>query len=368
MLSSHRARRSIIHVDMDAFYASVEQRDDPDLRGRPVIVGGGPESRGVVASCSYEARTYGIHSAMSSKRAYRLCPDAVFVPPRFLVYKEVSDRIMDIFREFTDRVEPMSLDEAYLDVTHTRAGIDDPVTIARKIREEIRKRTGLSASAGVSYNKFLAKIASDFNKPDGLKVINPWDAQALIDDLPVRKFHGIGRVTAERMIGMGILRGRDLRRYDIDTMGELFGKAGKYYYDISRGIDDREVAVHHSRRSMGKERTLKEDTDDPKRMHLILDQIASDLAESLQRGSVLGRTVTLKVKYSDFSIITRSMSNRVHVNDRESIMNSVRIMMREIEIGRPVRLLGIQISNLSEERGVEGFGQATLDQFIIPPV
>lgn len=363
MSNPGRARRSIIHIDMDAFFASVEQRDDPDLRGKPVIVGGGPDSRGVVAACSYEARRYGIHSAMSSKRAYKLCPEAVFIHPRFHVYKEVSDKIMEVFREITDMVEPMSLDEAYLDVTSNGSGISDPIIMATRIREEIRKRTGITASAGVSYNKFLAKVASDFNKPDGLKVINPGDAQALIDSLPIRKFHGIGKVTAGRMIDMGILRGRDLRKYDLHTMNELFGKAGSYYYNIARGVDDREVTTNHSRRSIGKERTLKEDIDEKEKMVLILDRIASDLSESMERGNLLGKTVTLKVKYSDFSISTRSVTNPVHIRDRDAIMNNIGIMMRGIEKGRSVRLLGIQVSNLADDSDAKGFRQATLSQF-----
>jgi len=274
--------RKIIHIDMDAFYASVEQRDHPQLRGKPVIVGGDPGSRGVVATCSYEARRFGIHSAMSSARAYRLCPQAIFVRPRFDVYRAVSAQIREIFHQHTDLVEPLSLDEAYLDVTENKQQIASATWVAREILQQIYKQTALTASAGVSYNKFLAKLASDIDKPAGLTVVTPEQAEAFIGQLPVRRFHGIGRVTEKKLLARGIASGADLRRCSLAELEHLFGSAGQYFYDIARGIDTRPVVPNRVRKSIGKETTLAEDCASVDQMLTILGGLADKVAVLLQ--------------------------------------------------------------------------------------
>ena len=263
-------QRKIIHIDMDAFFAAVEQRDNPELRGKPVIVGGDPGGRGVVATCSYEARRFGIHSAMSCARAYRLCPQARFVPPRFEAYRTVSLQIREIFHQYTDLVEPLSLDEAFLDVTDNKPAIQSATWVAQEILQKIKQVTGLTASAGVSYNKFLAKIASDMHKPDGLTVVTPEQAKAFIEVLPVRRFHGVGRVTEKRMQTLGILTGADLKKRPQQELDKNFGKAGQYYYQIARGIDLRPVLPNRVRKSIGKETTLSEDIADRGQIMTIL--------------------------------------------------------------------------------------------------
>jgi len=298
--------RKIIHIDMDAFYASIEQRDQPELRGKPVIVGGNPDSRGVVATCSYEARKFGIHSAMSSSRAYKLCPQAVFQRPRFEVYKSVSEQIRVIFHEFTDLVEPLSLDEAYLDVTENKKNIRSATLIAEDIRQRIFQETGLTASAGVSFNKFLAKVASDINKPDGTKVITPKQADEFIAKLAISKFFGIGKVTAEKMKKIGINTGSDLRKLSKERLVSLFGKNGLYYFNISHGRDDRPVCTEWIRKSLGKEITLDKDITDLTRILEILEDLANQVEVLLKRNQLQGKTITLKVKYFDFTSITRS--------------------------------------------------------------
>ena len=358
------ASRWIIHVDMDAFYASVEQRDQPELRGLPVIVGGSPGSRGVVAACSYEARRYGVRSAMSSVKAHSLCPDAVFVKPRFDVYRSVSGVIMEIFGENTDLVEPMSLDEAYLDVTHRRG--EDPVDIAEKIRKEIRRRTGLTASAGISYNKFLAKVSSDINKPDGVKVITPGMAHDFIGSLPIRKFHGIGEATEKRMLSMGILKGEDLRRYPLDEMKRLFGKSGLYFYDICRGVDRREVRTERRRKSVGRERTFGKDIVSMGVARSMLESIAGDVESRLKKGNLGGKTVTLKVRYSDFSTFTRSRSTTFPVYERSSIYSLGSRLLGVMGTGEGIRLLGLQVSNLVRYGMDSDSRQLTLSAFDEP--
>ena len=266
--------RKIIHIDMDAFYASVEQRDNPQLRGKPVIVGGQPDKRGVVAACSYEARKFGVHSAMSSARAHTICPQAVFVYPRFDKYRAASAVIMEIFHEYTYLVEPLSLDEAFLDVTRNKKGIESATQIARQIRREIFDKTGLTASAGVSYNKFLAKVASDYRKPDGLTVVVPDKAQSFIDHLPIRKFSGVGKVTEKKMLGLGIRTGEDLRKLSRDDLIRIFGKYGAYFYNIAHGMDSRPVTTERIRKSLGKEITLGEDIANTGEMVTILENIA----------------------------------------------------------------------------------------------
>ncbi|CAB1061728.1 DNA polymerase IV (EC [Olavius sp. associated proteobacterium Delta 1] len=259
--------RKIIHLDMDAFYASVEQRDTPELKGKPVIVGGDPNHRGVVAACSYEARKFGIHSAMASSTAYKLCPDAIFIRPRFDVYKAVSSEIREIFHEYTNLVEPLSLDEAFLDVTENFKEMVSATLIAKEIKNQIYSRTGrLTASAGVSFNKFLAKVASDINKPDGITVVTPEMAASFIDRLPIRKFFGVGKVTEEKMIGFGIKTGADLKKYKKEKLIQIFGKSGNYFYNIAHGKDDRPVEPNRIRKSIGKETTLPEDIDDTDQM------------------------------------------------------------------------------------------------------
>lgn len=273
--------RKIIHVDMDAFYAAVEQRDNPQLRGQPVIVGGDPGTRGVVATCSYEARKFGIHSAMSAARAYRLCPQAIFVRPRFDAYRAVSIQIRELFHEYTDLVEPLSLDEAFLDVTENKQGIEYGTRAAREILQQIQQRTGLTASAGVSYNKFLAKVASDVNKPAGLTVVTPEQAQDFIAELPIRRFHGVGRVTEKRMLARGIATGADLRQSTQEDLQRWFGKSGPYFYNIARGIDNRAVMPNRLRKSIGKETTLNEDCYDKGEMMIILNRLSEQVADLL---------------------------------------------------------------------------------------
>jgi DNA polymerase IV len=342
--------RKIIHVDMDAFYASVEQRDRPELRGKPVIVGGDPHSRGVVAACSYEARKFGIHSAMASSRAYKLCPEAVFMRSRFDVYRAVSAQIREIFNEYTDLVEPLSLDEAFLDVTENRKGLASATQIALDIKEQIRKRTGgLTASAGVSYNKFLAKVASDMNKPDGITVVTPKEAAVFIDKLPIRRFFGVGKVTEEKMLQLGIKTGADLKRFEKQALIDLFGKSGGYFYAIARGMDDRPVEPNRIRKSLGKETTLSEDIDDLDRMLEILEDIAFELENSLVKRDLKGRTITLKLKYHDFQIVTRSITLDEPTDASAIMLGQVRSLLQKTEAGdRKVRLLGISMSGFHE--------------------
>ncbi len=343
--------RKIIHIDMDAFYASVEQRDRPELKGKPVIVGGDPQSRGVVAACSYEARQFGIHSAMASSTAHRLCPGAVFMRPRFEVYKSVSSQIRDIFCEYTDLVEPLSLDEAFLDVTQNRKGINSATLIAREIKKKIYERTGkLTASAGVSFNKFLAKVASDVHKPNGITVIPPEAADEFIERLPIGKFFGVGRVTEEKMHRLGIKTGADLRKFEKTNLIQLFGKTGGYYYDIAHGLDDRPVNPNRIRKSIGKEITLPEDIDDTDQMVEILENLSFKVENSLIRSEARGRTVTLKVKYFDFKSITRSITVEEPVETAATIMKYVNPLLLKTAAGKKkVRLLGITVSNFDDQ-------------------
>jgi DNA polymerase-4 len=346
--------RKIIHVDMDAFYASVEQRDNPALRGQPVIVGGPPNSRGVVTTCSYEARKYGVHSAMPSNTAYRLCPHAVFVKPRFSVYQEVSRQVREIFREFTDLVEPLSLDEAYLDVTENKKGIPLATEVAQQILREIRKRTRLTASAGVSFNKFLAKVASDVNKPNGITVVTPKMADRFIDRLPIGKFYGVGKVTERKMLEMGIKTGADLKQLDQEELLSRFGKAGGYYYNIVRGLDHRPVNPHRIRKSIGQERTLDQDIDDKQQMLDILEKLAAGVEKYLKKHDITGQTITLKIKYYNFKSITRSITVQEPVNGAAAIMTYIPPLLDKTDAGRlKVRLLGISLSKLSDPVGEE---------------
>jgi DNA polymerase IV len=347
--------RKIIHIDMDAFYASVEQRDNPGLKGRPVIVGGDPHRRGVVAACSYEARRFGIHSAMASSQARKLCPGAIFLPPRFDVYHEVSSQVMGIFHEYTDLVEPLSLDEAFLDVTENRKGMTTATRMAQLIRTEIRKKTCLTASAGVSYNKFLAKAASDFRKPDGLTVVTPEDARSFIDKLAIGKFHGVGRVTEERMRSLGILTGADLLKFTEGELVSFFGKIGAYFHSIALGVDTRPVMPVRIRKSLGREITLEQDIDDLEVMASILSELADDVGRTLRRKGLKGRTVTLKLKYHDFQSITRSITLEYMTDSAEEIMRHAGYLLRETEAGeRKVRLLGVTVSGFESQESRPG--------------
>ena len=299
------ADRKIIHVDMDAFYASVEQHDDPDLRGKPIAVGGGSD-RGVVAAASYEARKYGVRSAMPSVTAKRLCPDLIFVKSRFDRYREVSAQIREIFHDYTDLVEPLSLDEAYLDVTENKYNFPSATIIAYEIRRRIYETTGITASAGISVNKFIAKIASDYNKPNGQKTIVPEEIIEFLEELEIRKFHGIGKVTAEKMYQFGIFTGKDLKRKSLEFLVENFGKSGSHYYKIVRGIHKSPVKPDRIRKSLGAERTFSENISSEVFMKERLIQIAEEIEKRIAKSDVSGKTVTLKIKYRDFKTQTRS--------------------------------------------------------------
>lgn len=340
--------RKIIHIDMDAFYASVEQRDFPEYRGKPLIVGGSPEGRGVVAAASYEVRKFGVHSAMPAAQAIRLCPHAIFVKPRFEVYREVSKQIRDIFFQFTDQVEPLSLDEAYLDVTENHINLPSATLIAQKIRRRIREKTRLTASAGVAHNKFLAKVASDLDKPDGLSVILPEDAEQFLEKLEIGEFHGVGEATETKMKSLGIHTGKDLKEWsEIDLVNE-FGKTGRYYYRIVRGIDSRKVKPDRIRKSIGKERTFTEDVDDLGWIQNFLEELAGKISDSMKTKNAAGQTVTLKVRYDDFETISRSTSFSHYIDSQKDIAETAISLLDDTEAGeRKVRLLGITLSNLN---------------------
>jgi DNA polymerase-4 len=339
--------RRILHVDMDAFYASVEQRDQPELRGKPVAVGGG--HRGVVAAASYEARAYGVRSAMPSVTAKRRCPELLFVKPRFDVYRSVSHQIRAIFADYTDLVEPLSLDEAYLDVSEDRQGLGSARAIAEDIRRRIRAETGLTASAGVSYCKFIAKLASDHRKPDGLCVITPEKGPEFVASLPVARFHGVGPVTAQKMERLGILTGADLREWSIAALAVHFGSSAHWYWRIARGIDERDVRPDRPYKSVSAERTFDEDLRDPERLAAELERIAGYAWERVRRADVIGRTVTLKVKFGDFSLITRSRSFVSPVPDEASFAAAGQALLRTLHpLSKGIRLLGLGLHNLTE--------------------
>ncbi len=349
MDSDAPAHRKIIHIDMDAFFASVEQRDNPELRGKPLAVGGGGV-RGVVAAASYEARPFGVRSAMPGSRARRLCPDLIFVPPRFDAYRAVSEQIHAIFRRFTDIIQPLSLDEAYLDVTRNKPGIVSATYIAEEIRRMIREETGLTASAGVSYNKLLAKLASDQNKPDGLCVVTPAEGAAFIATMPVSRIHGIGPVTARRMKEMGIETGADLRARDLDFLQQHFGKAARFYHGAARGLDDRPVDEHRIRKSISVEDTFESDLHQPEELDTALTPIIERLWRRIEKAQSFGRTVTLKIKYNDFAIITRSLSLPGPIASLAVLEKSGRdLLARQCPVPKGVRLLGLGVHNLAAE-------------------
>lgn len=342
--------RKIIHIDMDAFYASVEQLDNPELRGEAVIVGGSPDRRGVVAACSYEARRHGIHSAMPSARAVQLCPDAVFLRPRMARYKEISQEVMAIFSDYTDLVEPLSLDEAFLDVSLCRRHQGSATLIAREICRRIYHETGLTASAGVSCNKFVAKVASGYEKPRGLTVVLPHQAQDFLDTLPIGSFHGVGRVTESRMRQLGIHSGYDLRQVSREELIRHFGKIGGFFYDIVRCRDNRPVQPSRLRKSIGSEVTLHRDTADLPEIYAILHSLASSLETALTRHRQGGATITLKVRYHDFVTVTRSLTLIAPIYDRQEIIDHLPRLLHLTEAGRrKIRLLGISLSKLTPQ-------------------
>ena len=352
MQSAERPLRKIIHVDMDAFYASVEQRDDPSLRGKPVAVGG--QHRGVVMAASYEARKYGVRSAMPSVTAKRRCPELVFVKSHFDVYRAVSQQIRAIFFDYTPLVEPLSLDEAYLDVTEDRLGLGSARAIAEDIRRRIRQETGLTASAGVSYCKFIAKLASDHRKPDGLTVITPERGAAFVASLPVARFHGVGPVTARKMERLGIMTGADLQEWSVAALQAQFGSSAEWYWRICRGIDEREVKPDRPYKSVSAERTFDEDQREPERLAVELERIAGYAWDRVTRAEVMGRTVTLKVKFADFTIITRSKSFAGAVPDREAFAAAGQALLAALHpLSKGIRLLGLGLHNLTEINNAE---------------
>lgn len=335
---------------MDAFFASVEQRDFPQYRGKPLVVGGSSK-RGVVAAASYEARKYGIHSAMPSAIAIRKCPHVIFAKSRFEVYKEVSQQIRAIFSEFTDLIEPLSLDEAYLDVTENKVNQRSATLLAKEIKRRIKSKTHLNASAGISFNKFLAKVASDMDKPDGLFVIRPEDAENFLDLLPIEKFHGIGKVTAKKMKSLGINKGEDLKKWSQENLISRFGKSGLYYYKIVRAIDDRTVNPNRIRKSLGAERTFSEDISSLSELQETLNGIVEEVIKRANRTDSFGRTFTLKVKFFDFQQITRSKSTSNIVKSESELCEIAKTLLHDTypEISKGVRLLGFSISNLEDK-------------------
>ena len=343
--------RKIIHIDMDAFYASIEQRDHPELRGKPVAVGKGSE-RGVVAAASYEARKYGVHSAMSSKVAKDKCPHLIFVTNRMDVYKKVSREIMEIFLDYTDLVEPLSIDEAFLDVTRNKKNMQSATLIAREIKERIHEKTQLTASAGVSINKFLAKTASDYDKPDGLYVIRPEEAEAFVERLPIEKIHGVGKVTAGKMHRLGIQTGADLKKQSLAWMHRYFGKVGLHYYNISRAIDERPVNPERIRKSVGTERTFEKDLQENFEIITALYHIEKELMRRMEKSGSYGRTLTLKVKFSDFQQITRSKTTDDPIAEFQSLHRHAKEILSGIHLKqKKIRLLGLSVSQLDQKKG-----------------
>jgi|TARA_B100000795_G_scaffold114200_1_gene84693 DNA polymerase-4 len=341
--------RKIIHIDMDAFFASVEQRDNPALAGKPIAVGG-DRNRGVVAAASYEARKYGVRSAMPSRTALKLCSELIFVKPRFEAYKEASVKINEIFAEYTDLIEPLSLDEAFLDVTNNHKGISTASEIALMIKEEIKNKLNLTASAGISYNKFLAKIATDINKPDGIFIIKPSQAVLFLEKLEVKKFFGIGKVTAQKMLKMGVIYGNDLKKISEQRLNQHFGKAGKAYYNLVRGIDNRPVNPNRERKSIGAETTFEKDITDVILLQEKLLSVIDRLHERAKKVNKFGYTVTLKIKYSDFSQITRSKTLADKILTIKTMKKIANSLLNNIEnIDQGVRLIGFSISNFEKE-------------------
>lgn len=352
-------QRKIIHVDMDAFFASVEQLDNPDLRGKPVAVGGNKE-RGVVAAASYEARKYGVKSAMPSRLAALKCANLIFVKPRFERYREISLQIREIFYTYTDLVEPLSLDEAFLDVTENKVNNPSATLIAQELRARIKEKTGLNASAGISYNKFLAKVASDINKPNGQAVITPEKATSFLEKLPIERFYGIGKVTAEKMKKFGIHNGWDLKQYSLNFLMQRFGKAGVHYYDIVRGIHLSEVQPHRDRKSLSVETTFENDLFHSEEINTALGKLLAELSRRISRSKVQGRTITLKLKFKDFTQQTRSKSLDKYLSEQEINQLALELLNQE-PLKMPIRLMGLGISNL--DKGVSQIGKQLRIEF-----
>jgi DNA polymerase-4 len=340
--------RKIIHVDMDAFYASVEQMDYPDLRGKPVAVGGN-EIRGVVSAASYEARKFGVRSALSGALAKKYCPELIFVKPRFDRYKEISQKIRKIFHDYTDLVEPLSLDEAYLDVTYNKKGNPSASLIAQEIRLRILNEVGLTASAGISVNKFIAKVASDVNKPNGQKTVSPDEVIPFLEELSIRKFYGVGKVTAEKMYQLGIFTGLDLKSKPIEFLEKHFGKSGTYYFYVVRGIHNSEVKPNRITKSVAAEHTFDENLTSEIFMQERLETIAAELDRRLKKHKIAGKTVTLKIKYSDFTQQTRSKTLPYFISDKSLLFDTVKELLFQERMKDSVRLLGISLSNLNTE-------------------
>jgi len=343
-------QRKIIHVDMDAFYASVEQLDNPELRGKPVAVGG-TSKRGVVSAASYEARKFGVRSAMSSVIAMQNCPDLIFVKSNFKRYHEVSDQIRKIFYEFTDKVEPLSLDEAYLDVTENKKGNPSASLIAEEIRKKIKEKTGLNASAGISINKFIAKVASDINKPNGQKTVPPSEVIDFLEKLDIKKFFGVGKVTVQKMYRHGIFTGKDLKEKSNEYLDEHFGKSGSFYYNVVRGKHFSEVKTSRTRKSLAAERTFSENISSEIFMIRKLEDIAKEVENRLKKSKVAGKTITLKIKYSDFTLQTRSKTLPYYISDKNVIVETVKELLYQSTMKNSVRLLGISLSNLNTDKG-----------------
>jgi DNA polymerase IV len=355
-------QRKIIHVDMDAFYASVEQRDNPKYRGKPLVVGGSPEKRGAVAAASYEARKFGVHSAMPSRTAFQRCPHLIFAPPRFEVYREVSEQIRSIFLTYTDLVEPLALDEAYLDVTANKKDIHSATAIARQIKQTILQQTKLTASAGVSFNKFLAKIASGMNKPDGLTVIQPNEAEPFIEALPIESFYGVGRATAAKMKELGIRTGAELKQRSERELAHHFGKVGLFYYQIARGIDDRPVNPNRIRKSIGAETSFDPDLEGRAIVEQKLEAIAQEVHQRIERNGAKGRTIALKVKFADYRQITRSRTILEYVEGQDQILAIALELLASVELeAQAVRLLGITLSSLDTQMDEPSYQQMELD-------
>ncbi|GAL62179.1 DNA polymerase IV [Algibacter lectus] len=340
--------RKIIHVDMDAFYASVAQLDNPDLIGKAIAVGGSGR-RGVISAASYEARKFGVKSAMSGNLAVKLCPELIFVKTDFERYTSISKKIRKIFLDYTDLVEPLSLDEAYLDVTQNKKGNPSASMIAEEIRARIFNEVGLTASAGISINKFIAKIASDYNKPNGQKTVNPEEVIPFLETLDIRKFYGVGKVTAEKMYQKGIFTGMDLKQKSIEFLDEHFGKSGSYYYNVVRGIHTSEVKPNRIRKSLAAERTFSENLSSEVFMMEKLEQISEEVTKRLLKSKVAGKTVTLKIKYSDFSLQTRSKTLPYYISDKDIILETAKDLLYQEKMSNSVRLLGISLSNLNTD-------------------
>jgi len=355
--------RKIIHIDMDAFFASVEQRDNPEYRGKPIAVGN-PGKRGVVMTASYEARKFGVGSAMSSKYALKLCPDLIFVPSHFDSYKEASKKMKSIFLRYTDLIEPVSIDEAFLDVTENKLEIPSATIIAKKIKKDIKNELNLTATAGVSINKFLAKVASGLNKPDGLNVIKPNQVEAFIDKLPIKKIPGIGKVTQKKFETLGVRLGRDLKKLELEFLIKKFGKSGKYFYNVVRCIDDNPVKTSRIRKSIGAELTFSEDIDDIGTMLLKLEKIADKVEKRMAKINTYGKTITLKVKYFDFKQITRSTTLKEEIKTKAELFETAKELFLKNDVKkRPVRLLGIYLSNLSNKKEAYEIRQMDLEFF-----